>query len=242
MRVLLFNLPGSLSSVRRGLLARAPFLVEDVSETGDLRERIESTCYGMVILSQPSVELQFTEILASIRSENTPCAKCILILLAPEAQMEEYRQFLGNGLNVLLPLSASPNELEAAIARRTMVAPRVNARIQVRVEVRVQGMEETLSCQTVNISRSGMLLESTARPPIGAPIVFELPLPGMTGPLTGEGWVVRHTTAEREKLNGIGVAFISLSHGGRHVLARFIDETLAATDQGAGCPTGTTCT
>src|SRR5262249_57287484 len=73
-----------------------------------------------------------------------------------------------------------------------------------------------LSCQSENISETGMLLRSPEAYPIGTRVRFECTLPGDRSPLRGEAEVVRHTVSEVEQVQGIGVKVIFWKRSEEH--------------------------
>ncbi|MEW6365573.1 MAG: PilZ domain-containing protein [Acidobacteriota bacterium] len=231
MKVLLFNLPRHLDALRAGLLARPPFAVEEVSRAGELLRRLESTQFGMVIMNLPGDGIDIEQILPVIRSRGIPSARCILMLLVPEAHLEARRPLLSRGVNALLSAAAQTDELEAAIARQIEVAPRVNARVMVRVKARVQLGQASFIFQTVNVSATGMFLACATTLPVDSFFSFELVLPGTSTPLVGEARVVRHAAHGRESSLGMGTSFTSLRHDGRQILQNFLDKALAASSR-----------
>jgi CheY-like chemotaxis protein len=227
-RVLLFHLPQELLGVRMGILSRPPWIVEAVTQAGELLHILETTSFRMVLLRLPADGLVLRDVLPAIRGVKMPCARCILMVLVPQAQLEEHRSFLGKGVSALLSDTISPAELEAEIARQTQVSPRVDARVMVRLKARVRDQQSSSLCQTDNVSLSGMFLNMSRKPPVGSMLAFELMIPGSRAPVCGEGRVVRHASGGREKHEGIGVAFCGLQNNGRQVLTEFLNRARPA--------------
>jgi DNA-binding response OmpR family regulator len=227
LRVLLFNLPPELAAVGRGLLSRPPFVTEAVTRAGDLLRRLESIPYRLIILNMPGDGLEFKDILPTVRGSNLPSTKAALILLIPEERVEEHRIFLERGLNSLLPRTATPDAVEIEIARQTNVAPRVDTRIMVRLKAKIQAQNTLSMCQTANISSSGMLIISRTKLPMDTILTFELMVPGVQTPLSGEARVVRYTVKGKEKYEGMGMAFTALRGDGQRLLQDFLTRILA---------------
>jgi hypothetical protein len=68
-----------------------------------------------------------------------------------------------------------------------------------------------VTCQSENISTTGMLVQAERSYPIGTQLGFELTLPGDSSPVRGYAVVVRHTMADREPVSGFAVQFASFA-------------------------------
>lgn len=223
-RVLVFNSPWSTAEVDRiGLLGRAPYIVERLRRSSDLLRRLETERFAMVVLWMPYDGIDIEDVLPVIRSANSPCSRCILILLTPQSRLADCHPYLRLGVNALLPDSSSLAELDAEIGRQTQAARRVEARLLVRLRVTIPTAPQSVICQTVNVSATGMFLASTAQPPVGTGIEFEMPLPGSPQPIAGEAAVVRLSSIGRDRQRGLGVTFTSFRRDGWQVLRKFLE-------------------
>ncbi|MBI2838950.1 MAG: PilZ domain-containing protein [Acidobacteria bacterium] len=226
-RVLLFNSPWSTAERDQiGLLGRAPFVVERLRRSADLLRRLETERFAMVILWMPSDGIDIEDVLPVIRSANSPCSRCILILLTPQSRLEDCHPYLRLGVNALLPSSVSLAELDAEIGRQTQAARRVETRLLVRLRVTIPTAPQSVICQTVNVSATGMFLASTVQPPLGTGLAFEMPLPGWSQPIAGEAFVVRLSSIGRDRQRGLGVTFTSFRRDGGQLLREFIEGQL----------------
>jgi len=222
VRVLSFNFPAELKAVQTGILSRPPFAEEAVSRAADLLRRLEGTPYRLMILAMPGDGLEFRDVLPIVRNPKMPSAKGAVMLLTPEERIEEHRAFLMNGLNAVLPRSAPPGAVEAEIARQVQVAPRISTRIMLRLKARIQAQNTLIMCQTGNISSSGLFLIHRTKLPVGTVFAFELLLPDAKAPIAGEARVVRHAATSKEKYEGMGAVFTSLSPDGLRLLQDFL--------------------
>ena len=221
-RILLFNFPAEMISLRMGLLSRPPFVVDAAPNVSDLVGRLETIPYRIAILGLPAQGVEFKELLPVVRGERRPNARCILMVLAGAALLEPLKSHLGKGLNSLLPLTAGPIAMEAEIARQIHVAPRLETRQMVRLKAKIAQSPSALICQTLNVSASGMFLSSMIKIPVGTEFEFELALPKLKLPVSGQARVVRHATMEREKKDGMGAEFVSFRTDGRALLMDFL--------------------
>lgn len=226
-RVLLFNCPWRTAETEQlGLLARTTFVVDHLRRSGELMRRLQTGGLSVLVLWLPGDGIDIEDVLPVIRSANSPCSRSILILLTSESRLVDCQPYLRMGVNALLPDSASPEDLDAEIARQMQAARRVDARLIVKLRVSLPTAPQSVICQTVNLSATGMFLASTAQPPVGTGIAFEMPLPGWPLPIAGEASVVRHSTVGRDRLRGLGVEFKSFRQDGQELLRKFIEGQL----------------
>ena len=221
-RVLLFNFPQEMMGLRVGVLARPPFVVDPASQAEELVRRLETSAYRMIILCLPVPGLDFDEVFSLIRGEGRKNARCILMALAEDALLETLKPRVGRGLNALMPRSVPAADLEAEIARQIQVAPRSEARVMARLRARLVRTSSNIICQTGNISATGMFLASRMKLPINSSFEFELAIPRLKLPVAGEGRVVRHAATDREKMDGMGAAFLAFKADGRQQLLNFL--------------------
>jgi hypothetical protein len=221
-RILLYRFPGHYIKVRLGLLARPPFIAESASNPSEFFHRLEMTHFRMIIMTLPDGEVDVDDMLPLIRKEGAPSARCIFIVLALPRHLSEFRVHLGKGLNALVSLDATAEELEAAIARQVEVAPRVEARVMVRLQAKLTLGTTALLCQIANLSASGMFLELNRKLPLGSDFAFELAIPGANEPAIGTGTIVRYGDPEREGRDGMGAAFTSFRGQSKGALLAFL--------------------
>jgi hypothetical protein len=221
-RVLLFNFPQDMIGLRMGLLARPPFVVDPTTQAGELARLLETVAYRLIILCLPVPGLEFEGLFSLIRGEGRKSARCILMATAEDALLESLKPRVGRGLNALLPRSVSAADLEAEIARQIQVAPRSDARVMARLRARLVRTSSSLICQTGNISSTGMFLVSKMKLPVSTSFEFELAIPRLKLPVAGEGRVVRHAATDREKMDGMGAAFLAFKADGRQQLLNFL--------------------
>jgi hypothetical protein len=102
-------------------------------------------------------------------------------------------QLLDAGANAIIRLPATP-ECNERLSRLIAVPLRKAVRIPVRLQVEGQSLLDVrhVSGTIVNISVSGMLVESTQPLEMFSEITFVLQLPGTALPTAGHGRVVRH--------------------------------------------------
>jgi len=230
MKVLLFNVPDHLMDRADGILARPPFVVEECSLADELRSRVEKNRYYLMILNLPVKGFDPREILYTLRHQKRASSDSILILLAPDDILPEYRVYINKGISALFPHSTPCAEIENAIARLTHIAPRVDSRIIVRLKAKTQLGHRVVLCQALNLSFTGMFVATSMTFPVGSDVLFELMLPQARFPLEGEARVVRHSSGLREHSIGMGLTFLSFKHDGAEALRALVERSLPASD------------
>jgi len=224
--VLLFNIPAPLLDRRNGLLARPPFEADECALAEELHQRLEKIHYKMVILNLPTAGLEPRDILYSLRHLKKASSDAIIIVLAPEDRMADYRSYLSKGLSALFSHSTPPAEIEIHIGRLAHVAPRVESRIMVRLRAKLKQSQGVILCQALNLSLTGLFVATSMKFPVGSDVLFELLLPQSRVPISGEAKVVRHAVGSRDKSDGMGLTFTSFKADGKAGLKTFIDQKL----------------
>ena len=224
--MLLFNVPAPLLDRRNGLLARPPFVVEECALAEELNQRLEKIRYKMVILNLPSAGLEPRDILYSLRHMKKASSDAIIIVLAPEDRVADYRSYLPKGLSALFSHAKPPQEVEIQIARLAQVAPRVESRIMVRLRAKLQQNQGVVMAQALNLSLTGLFVATSMKFPVGCEVMFELMIPQSRIAISGEAKVVRHSTGSRDKSDGMGLTFTSFKADGKTALKAFIDQKL----------------
>lgn len=227
LKVLLFNVPAPLLDRTDGLLTRPPFAVEECAMAEELHQRLEKIRYKMVILNLPSAGLEPRDILYTLRHLKKASSEAIIIILAPEDHILEYKAYLTKGLSALLSHTAPPREIEIQIARLAQVSPRVESRIMVRLKAKLQQHQHgVVLAQALNLSITGLFVATSMKFPVGCEVLFELLLPQSRVPISGEAKVVRHSTGSRDRSDGMGLTFTSFKADGKNALKAFIDQKL----------------
>ena len=220
--VLLFNIPRDTLDPETCFLARTPFRAEACSQADELNQRLDKTAYKMIILHLPSAGLEPRDVIYTLRHHSHPSSKAILVVLAPDDKIAEYKPYLAKGLSALFPLGAPAANLETAIAAILQVAPRVSTRVMVRLTAKVNQQATKHLCQALNLSRSGMLVATNLNLPTGSDVTFELLLPNQPIPLTGEAKVARSIRGAGDHSTGLGLTFASFKLDGRARIDAFL--------------------
>jgi uncharacterized protein (TIGR02266 family) len=231
--VLVVGLPASPYRRLEPLLRRAKFEVDRVPQASSAVGLLQAVSFDIVILAYPLDGPSVADLLTIIRSEDSPCQRSAVRIIASEDRVHEAEALIDSGPTRVVSMESPAEALQQEVSSLLRVAPRLSARITVRAELeREHGAAMTLS-QTDNVSVGGMLMRTRRRVyPVGSSLNFELQLPADPTPITGRGTVVRHTQEEKDGIRGVGVRFVDFESDGEQRLKDYIDATISDGDDG----------
>lgn len=121
------------------------------------------------------------------------------------------------GANAVLRLPAGP-DWDERLARLIEVPGRKDPRFPVHIAVEAGAGNEPVQATAVNLSTSGMLIESPVPLGVGQDVQLNIPLPDSATPVSGTGWVVREASSSH-----FGVEFRYLVANGLDRIRRFVE-------------------
>jgi DNA-binding response OmpR family regulator len=158
---------------------------------------------------------QVQRLVESLRGD--AATRDVSIALFARGPMEDREiQLLAAGANAVLRLPAGP-EWDVRLAALLSVAPRRAVRLPVRLEFEARSAMEVVGGTVLNISASGMLVETRARLEVGADLDFSFVLATDAPHLEGSGQVVRVAGPRR-----FGVRFYGLEGDGQERVRAFV--------------------
>ncbi len=133
-----------------------------------------------------------------------------VVIVAPEEFDHDEVELLEAGANAILRIPATP-EWDERLTRLMTIPVRMQIRCPVNLEILAQASAtvETISASVVNLSVSGMLIESNQPLRIGEDLDFHFAIPGEEAAVRGCGRVVRLAGRNR-----YGVEFYGLEGDG----------------------------
>ena len=209
----------------QGLAARlrsSGFISDWVASGGEAQDLLQLLPFDAIIAVFPVADITTKQLISVVRRPEAPCRNAAVVLLAPEALLDDASHYIGLGANAVLPEAEALELLPATLRELIDVAPRYPMRVMSRIRGKVGLSGSTTLCQTENISLTGMLLRGDQHVPIGGEVQFELNLPGDGTPLRGAGLVVRHTFEKRERVSGLGIRFTSFESDGQIRLKTYL--------------------
>jgi hypothetical protein len=161
------------------------------------------------------------ELVRSIRQEAATRSLSVAVV-APDDFLPVEMELLQAGANGVLRLPAD-SDWDKRLARLLQVAARRKARaaIQLQVEATFGPSGEPFGAETVDVSESGMLVESGVPLGLGLEVDFAFQLPGRPGLVAGRARVARVAAHHR-----YGLEFTDLGGEALDQLREFLQEAL----------------
>ena len=228
-----------LVGVERGLVERmVPLLqreelqVLSTEPAPAVLNLLRDTPFDLLVVAYPLSDLDLEELLATVRSPDSPSRRAGVVLLAPEEALGEAVSWEEEGVNRVTAAGWTDAHLWQAVADLLHVAPRAGLRVLVHLDVEMEGSVERELSQAVNVSTSGMLLQSPTvfRPGTQVRITFRLP--GEARPVAGTAEVVRISRPDREGVQGFAVRFLGLEDDGAERIAAWLARQEAGSETG----------
>lgn len=204
------------------MLRRAEFDVHTALPSPEIFGLVLGTSFELILVRFPLKDLILDELIEVLRSDGSWCQKTALVLLAEPDHLDDAQALVDLGVNRVVGLAWSEGRLHQAISDLLQVAPRVSLRVLVHIKVDVTEDSKRALYQTVNISRTGMLLRGDDQIDPGTRFSFFFGIPDGRRLVEGTGEVVRRTNPMREGTTGIGVRFIRLTGEGEEQLDSFV--------------------
>lgn len=201
-----FSLFESLSASR----SLRDFHSDYISTGSHAVELTELLPYEAIVIAHPLPDYTAEELIDALRKPGSCCRTAAIILLAEDAERSDAERLVEAGANRVLALGESAADLKKSLERLIQVAPRVRARIISRLVIPGSLGASRVMCQTVNLSESGMLVQTPQHCEPGLLLDFELMLPGEKAPVRGRARVIRRAQPRRERVTGLGLQFAEL--------------------------------
>ena len=121
------------------------------------------------------------------------------------------RGLIGRGVNRVMLTVDPPKIIGLQVSELLEVQPRANLRLGTRMLVEVEdGFQEALGA-VVNMSATGLLLETNADLLPGQHVVISIDIDPTVEPVAAKAEVVRKADPEREGIEGVGARFLSFA-------------------------------
>ncbi len=180
--------------------------------------------YDVVILDAEPSDWSLEEVVRQLRWSTSPSRNAAIMVLAEPDQVDAARALKSRGVNRVMLISDPPQMICEQMAGLLEVAPRVALRVPMNLQTALGNRGREIFCQTVNLSTTGMLVRTQARPQLGTPVVFQLHLSEKLGEVIGRGEMVRHATRFQGGFDGVGVRFKSFADDGAVRLQKYLEE------------------
>jgi DNA-binding NarL/FixJ family response regulator len=180
--------------------------------------------YDVVILDAEPADWSLESVVRKLRGGVSPSRNAAIMVLAEPDQVDAARALKTRGVNRVMLISDPPQMICQQMAGLLEVAPRVASRVPMNLQTSLGNRGREIFCQTVNLSATGMLVRTQARPQLGTPVVFQLRLSEQFGTVIGRGEMVRHASRFQGGFDGVGVRFKGFAEDGAARLREFLEE------------------
>ncbi len=205
-------------------LARSMFEVHYVPAVRHATKLVGYIRFDLIVVAYVVRGQEIDLLLHTIRLPASPNVSARVALLAAPELLAEARQCSERYATKTLASSLGQLELQDAVLQLAQSRARLHVRALTRVSVCLSGATVTqLLCPTRDLSRSGLLAITDSRIPVGSSVQFALDLPDGSMRVHGVAEVVRHASESRDRVDGLGLRFVSFATAGEHRLATFLD-------------------
>jgi CheY-like chemotaxis protein len=204
------------------MLQRAGFDVHSVQPSEIVLDLVMGTEFDVLILGYPMPEMDTHQLLYSIRANGSASHDAGVLLLARPGFLEAAHALLSLGANRVVGLDWTESRFWQSVGDLLNVAPRARLKSMFYADVGDADTRDQLLYQTVNVSRTGILLRGADLFTPGTVFDFAFRLPSEPRPVEGRAEVVRRVDPEREGMTGIGARFIALQDDGHFRLKQYV--------------------
>ncbi len=222
--VLVAGVPRSSFDELAPVLDRQKLEIVQVTSAEDATRFAHDDPVDLVILDAEPREMRLEEVVELIRAPSSASRKGSLLVLAQPGSEDRARGLIGRGVNRVM-LATDPSRLIAEqVAALLNIAPRATLRLGTRLLVELaDGSEETLGA-VVNMSLSGVLVETDADLVPGQHVAVSIDIGQEAEPITATAAVVRQAHPDFDGIDGIGVRFLRFAGNGRVQLERILSD------------------
>jgi DNA-binding response OmpR family regulator len=207
-RVLLIGAPPGFADAVAPLLTRDGIVVDRLAASPAVVELVARASFHLVLIGLPAPTGFLNELLRSIRRPGGLCRNASVLLVGGEVGAPEVASANAIGANGRIDWPQPPDPLRERLAAALEIAPRKDVRVLAKIRVAMATRTKRMACQSVNVSRSGILLRTEESIEIGTEAELEFALPGDTEPISVLARVVRHMEFGKEHARGIGFVFL----------------------------------
>ena len=206
------------------VLNRQKLEVVKVATPENSVELARSEPFDLMIFDSEVKEGTLEQVVDAIRHGMSASRNTSVLVLARPGNADAARDLIGRGVNRVMLLDDPPQLIGQQVAELLNIAPRANLRFSTHLQTSVgDGAVEVLG-EIVNLSATGMLVETETSFEPGEQVVVTINLGGQQGSVSAKAEVVRQAHNDRGGIDGIGVRFISFAGDGKEKIEAVLDE------------------
>ena len=209
------------------VLDRQKLELVKVATPGNSVALATSEPFDLVIIGAGTDRGRLEKVVDSIRHGMSASRNASILVLARPGQAEAARNLVGRGVNRVMLLEDPPEIVGQQVADLLDIAPRANLRFSTRLQTAVaDGSIEVLG-DVINLSATGMLVETKTSFETGEQVVVTINLAGQLGLVSAKAEVVRQAHRDRGGVDGIGLRFLSFARDGEEKIQAVLKEAFA---------------
>jgi hypothetical protein len=172
--------------------------------------------YDLIIMDAEPCDWPLPKVVGGFRSGSSMSSDSAIMVLSGPDHADAAQELKSCGVNRIMLISDPPEVIREQLLGLLNVAPRTSVRLPINLETAQRSIGGELFCQTENLSISGMFIRTRHRPQIGSTAAFKIHLADGGGTVTGRGEIIRHSSPEKEGIDGVAIRF--LNFGGNDAL------------------------
>ncbi len=206
------------------VLYRHKLEIVRVAVPEDSVELARSQRFDLVIFDAEPREARLEELVAMIRDGVSASHSTSILVVAEYHSADAARSLIGRGVNRVMLLDESPAVIDRHMAELLHIAPRADIRLSTRLRTLVADGAEEMLGEVVNLSISGLLVETDTELEIGEQVAVSIYTGNRDDPVLAKGEVVRRAEPERGNVEGFGIRFLSFAADGRQRIKVVLEE------------------
>ena len=199
-----------------GILSRAAFKIVTANSNKEVLEMHRQENFDLIITKLKSPELDGDKLCTLIREDEKLC-KVSVIIVCDNNKADVDRS---SSCNAVLTRPLSPEVLSSLVFNMLNIPRREAYRVLINVQVNGKHDSKSFLCSSVNISCSGLLIETSNKLDLGDNASCSFFLPGVMKKITINGTIVRANN--KNDINEYGIKFAHLNYEGRTSIEAFI--------------------
>jgi DNA-binding NarL/FixJ family response regulator len=209
------------------VLARDEFEVVRMASTESSVDLALAKSFDVMLFNADRSVGTLATMVESIRDEKSASREISLLVIADPGEADAARDLIGRGVDRVMLVDDSPELIGQQVAALLDVAPRGARRFSVRLKTSVSDGTVDVVGEVVNLSVSGMLVETITPFEPDAEVVVSIDLGGQWGSVSSKAVVVRRAYRARGGIDGIGIRFVGLVGDDKAKIEGFLDEAFA---------------
>ena len=183
--------------------------------------------FGLIIFDADPEDATLKEVVGMIRDQSSLSCNTSLLVLAQPGSVDEASALIGRGVNRVMLLSDPPELIGRQVADLLDIAPRAAIRLSTRLRTSLADGAEEVPGEVVNLSTSGMLVETDTPFEMGEQVVVSIHIGDRDESISAKGEVVRRAVADRGGIDGVGIRFLSFAGPGEELIQAVLTEAFA---------------